>query len=67
MKASVVRNQQQRRLSIISKLRQIKDEIEKAEELRWIAYEPELEQYFIQRKKHFEREYEKLYAQLHNQ
>jgi len=66
MKASVVRSQQQRRLSIISKMRQIKEEIEKAEELRWIAYEPEIELYYIQRKKYYEEEYGKLYAKLYN-
>jgi hypothetical protein len=64
MKASVVRSAKNKQLSIITKLRQIKDEILEAEELYWMCYGEDVNNYFATRIKYLKGEYEKLNNQL---
>ena len=64
MKASVVRAAKNKQLSIITKLRQIKDEILEAEEFYWMCYGEDVSQYYVSRIKYLKDEYEKLNIQL---
>jgi hypothetical protein len=64
MKASVVRAAKNKQISIITKMRKVQEEILEAEELYWMCYGEDVNNYFSTRIKYLKGEYEKLNNQL---